>query len=209
MKTKSMVLAAVGSAALGGVMIGFGSNPNAADKAVYETSRADAYAVDATHSSVVFKLGYMGVTNFYGSFEQMGGEYAIDLENPSSSVLDVVVMAESVDSNNDGRDKHLRGADFFSVKEFPEIRFVGKTFESAGENKVRITGDLTFHGVTREETTVLEWIGDRADPRGGHRSGWEAVLEINRSDYGVNYGVENGALGDKTTITVAITGMRQ
>ena len=65
-------------------------------------------------------------------------------------------MAESVDSNNDGRDKHLRGADFFSVKEFPEIRFVGKTFESAGENKVRITGDLTFHGVTREETTVLE-----------------------------------------------------
>lgn len=209
MKTKSLVLAAVGSAALGGGMIGFSSNPNAADLAVFEVSRAGAYAVDDTHSSVVFKIGYMGVTNFYGSFERVGGEYAIDLENPSSSSLDIAVKAESVNSNNDGRDKHLRGADFFSAKEFPEIRFVGTGFESAGENKVKVTGDLSFHGVTREETTVLEWIGDRADPRGGHRSGWEAVIEINRSDYGVNYGIENGALGDKTTITVAITGMQQ
>jgi len=208
MKTKqSVILGSVGAAFLGAAMIGL--SPFSAETTFAPTSRADAYAVDATHSSVVFKVGYMGVTNFYGSFEEVAGEYAIDLANPSASTLDIAVTTESVDSNNDGRDKHLRGADFFSAKEFPQIRFVGKTFEAAGENKIRVTGDLTLRGVTREETTVLEWIGDREDPRGGYRSGWEAVLEIDRSNYGVSYGVDNGALGDRTAITVAITGMRQ
>ncbi len=209
MKTKFVLLSAVGAAALVGSMVGFNSNINSGDAAMFATSRADAFGVDATHSSVVFKVGYMGVTNFYGSFEQVAGEYAIDLENPSASMLDVAVKAESIDSNNDGRDKHLRGGDFFSAKEFPEIRFVGKSFEAAGESTIKVTGELTLRGVTQEETAVLEWIGGREDPRGGFRSGFEAVLEINRSDYGVSYGVENGALGDKTTITVAITGMRQ
>lgn len=209
MKTKAVILATLGAAGLGGAMVGFQGNPNAGDASVYTTSRADAYSVDATHSSVVFKVGYMGVTNFYGVFEEVAGEYAIDLANPSASTLDVAVKTESVDSNNDGRDKHLTGADFFSAKEFPDIRFVGKTFEAAGENKVKVTGDLTLRGVTREETTVLEWIGDREDPRGGYRSGWEATLEIDRSNYGVNYGIENGALGDRTSITVAITGIRE
>lgn len=209
MKTKSVVLAAVGAAALGGVMVGFQGNPNAGDPALLATSRADAFAVDATHSSVVFKVGYMGVTNFYGRFNQVAGEYAIDPANPSASVLNIAVKTESIDSNNQGRDKHLRGADFFSAKEFPEIRFVGTGFESAGENKIKVTGDLTLRGATRTETAVLEWIGGREDPRGGFRSGWEATLEIDRSNYGVNYGIENGALGDRTTIVVAITGMRQ
>lgn len=209
MKTKSVVLAAFGAAILGGSMVGFNSNVNAGDAAMFATTRADAFGVDATHSSVLFKVGYMGVTNFYGRFGQVAGEYAIDLENPSNSILNVAVKTESVDSNNADRDKHLRGADFFSAKEFPEIRFVGKSFEAVGDNTIKVTGDLTLRGVTQEETATLEWMGGREDPRGGYRSGFEAVLEIDRSDYGVSYGVENGALGDKTTITVALTGMRQ
>lgn len=207
MKLKALILAAAGATALGGAMIAL--SPVAPEAGFAPTSRADAFAVDGTHSSVVFKVGYMGVANFYGMFEQVAGEYAIDLENPSASTLDVAVMTESVDSNNEGRDKHLRGADFFSAKEFPEIRFVGKTFEAAGENKIKVTGDLTLRGVTQEETATLEWLGGREDPRGGFRSGWEATLEIDRSEYGVSYGVDNGALGDTTTIVVAITGMRE
>ena len=67
---------------------------------------------------------------------------------------------------------------------------------------LRVAWEVSALVVMRDE-------GRNERSSGGHRSGWEAVLEINRSDYGVNYGVENGALGDKTTITVAITGMRQ
>lgn len=207
MKAKALILAAVGTAVLGGVMIGL--SPNAPESTFAPTTRADAFGVDGMHSSVVFKVGYMGVANFYGRFNQVAGEYALDLDNPSASSLDIVVKTESVDSNSADRDKHLRGADFFSAKEFPEIRFVGQSFEAAGENKIKVTGDLTLRGVTKEVTTVLEWFGGRDDPRGGFRSGWEATLEIDRSDFGVNYGVQNGALGDTTTIIVAITGMRQ
>lgn len=207
MKAKALILAAASAAVLGGVMIGL--TPSAPETTFAPTARADAFGVDGMHSSVVFKVGYMGVANFYGRFNQVAGEYALDLDNPSASSLDIVVKTESVDSNSSDRDKHLRGADFFSAKEFPEIRFVGKSFEAAGENKIKVTGDLTLRGVTQEVSTVLEWFGGRDDPRGGFRSGWEATLEINRSEYGVNYGVQNGALSDTTTIIVAITGMRQ
>lgn len=207
MKAKALILAAAGAAVLGGVMIGL--SPSAPEAAFAPTTRADAFGVDGLHSAVVFKVGYMGVANFYGVFEDVSGEYALDLDNPSASSIDIVVKTESVDSNSADRDKHLRGADFFSAKEFPEIRFVGKTFEAAGENKVKVTGDLTLRGVTQEVTTVVEWFGGRDDPRGGYRSGWEATFEINRSEFGVNYGIQNGALGDKTSIVVAITGLRQ
>ena len=91
MKTKSVVLAAFGAAVLGGSMVGFNSNVNAGDAAMFETSRADAFGVDATHSSVLFKVGYMGVTNFYGRVGQVAGAYAIDLENPCNSILNVAV----------------------------------------------------------------------------------------------------------------------
>lgn len=167
------------------------------------------YQIDNTHSSVLFKVGYFGVTNFYGRFDEVSGVYDINMENPSSSKLEMTVPAESVNSNNEGRDRHLGGPDFFSSKEFPEMSFVAKSFEKVDDKTLKVTGDFTMRGKTQEETATLTWMGERDDPRGGLRSGWEATMTVNRSDYGVNYGVENGALGDETTIITAITGMRR
>ena len=209
MGINAALLAATGTIIMGGLAVGNSTTAPAHESVNVAASQADTYGVDGMHSSVVFKVGYMGVTNFYGRFNKVSGEYSIDLDNPSASKLSVSVQADSVDSNSENRDKHLKGGDFFSAQEFPEISFVGKTFEAAGDNTLKITGDLTLKGVTKTETTVLEWMGDRADPRGGQRSGWEAKITINRSEYGVDYGVENGALGDEVELTVAITGMQK
>ncbi|MGP1272799.1 MAG: YceI family protein [Phycisphaerales bacterium] len=204
----SLALAA-GVISFGGAGVHLLGGGDATPQAQASTTRAGTFDVDAVHSSVVFKVGYMGVANFYGRFNEVEGTYSIDLENPSNSELDVTIPAESIDSNSEGRDRHLRGADFFSTKEFPTIRFVGNEFEAAGENTLRVTGDLTLRGVTQPVTVDLQWLGERPDPRGGVRSGFEAVFTIDRSDFGVSYGVDNGALGDATTVTVALTGMRQ
>lgn len=194
--------------AIGGLALGFVPQTEAAPVETIASGLADTYSVDNKHSSVIFSVGYMGVTNFYGRFNKVSGDYSIDPENPSESSLSVAVETGSVDSNDKGRDKHLMGADFFSAKEFPQISFVGKSFEAADDNTIKVTGDLTLRGETRTETATLTWMGEKSDPRGGTRSGFEAKLVINRSDYGVSYGVENGALGDEVTLIVGITGTR-
>ncbi|GAB5495114.1 MAG: YceI family protein [Phycisphaerales bacterium] len=207
MGTKSAVVVA-GVLAVVGLAVGFMPQTDAAPAEVFTTANAETYAVDNGHSSVVFGVSYMGVTNFYGRFNKVSGEYSIDPENPSASSLDISVDAESVDSNNEGRDKHLRGADFFSAKEFPQIRFKATSFEAGDDGSMNVTGELTLRGKTQTETATLVWMGEMDDPRGMVRSGFEAELVIDRSDYGVNYGVESGALGDEVTLTIGITGTR-
>lgn len=205
---KKTAFVAAGVLAVGGLAVGLATQTEAAPTEVFAVSNAETYGVDNGHSSVLFGVSYMGVTNFYGRFNKVSGEYSIDPDNPSASSLDISVDAESVDSNSAGRDKHLRGADFFSAKEFPQIRFVATSFEAGEGDSMNMTGELTLRGKTQTETATLVWMGEMDDPRGMVRSGFEAKLVIDRSDYGVNYGVESGALGDEVTLTIGITGTR-
>jgi polyisoprenoid-binding protein YceI len=208
MKTASMVVAA-SVMGLGGVAmatLGF-EDPTPAVSA--SAARAGAYDVDGLHSSVVFKVRYQNVANFYGRFNEVSGTYSIDPANPSASEIDIAVNAGSVDSNHEGRDDHLRGPDFFAAKEFPAIRFVANSFEAVDADTIRATGDLTLRGVTKRVSVDVDWMGEGPDFRGGTRSGFETTLTINRSEFGVNYGVENNVLGDSTEITIAITGMQK
>ncbi|MEL6498496.1 MAG: YceI family protein [Planctomycetota bacterium] len=173
------------------------------------SAAADLYEVDGLHSSVIFRVGYMGVSNFYGRFNDVSGTYQLDFDNPSQSAINITIDTASIDTANDGRDKHLRGPDFFSAKEFPTISFVGTSFEAVDSNTIRVTGDMTVRGTSQEITVDIDWIGDRPDPRGGYRSGIDTTLSITRSDFGVNYGVDVGVLGDQTDVMIGITGMKQ
>ncbi|MEM1071240.1 MAG: YceI family protein [Planctomycetota bacterium] len=204
MQTVSIVAAvAAGLTAVGGLSL---DRPVAAAES---RVAAAEYVVDAAHSSVLFKVDYQNVVPFYGRFNQVQGTYTIDFENPSSSAIDVTIPTESIDSNNAGRDDHLRGPDFFSAREFPTISFVGTSFESVDEDTMNVEGNLTLRGVTKPVSVELNWGGEGNDFRGGTRSGFEAVMTFDRSDFGVNYGVDNGVLGDATTVTVALTGMQR
>jgi polyisoprenoid-binding protein YceI len=170
---------------------------------------ADLYEVDGLHSSVVFRVGYMGVSNFYGRFNDVSGTYKLDFDNPSQSSIDITIDTASIDTANEGRDKHLRGPDFFSAKEFPTVTFTGTSYEAVDGDTIRVTGDMTVRGTTKEVTVDIDWVGDRPDPRGGYRSGIDTMLTIDRSDFGVSYGVDVGVLGDKTDIMIGLTGMKQ
>jgi polyisoprenoid-binding protein YceI len=166
--------------------------------------------VDPVHTSVVFGIKHMNVANFYGTFDKFSGNFFIDPANPANTKINITVDADSVDSNNKGRDDHLKGPDFFSVKEFPTITFVSTKVEKAsGEDMFNLTGDLTFRGVTKPITATLQYTGTGPGRQPGITlQGFEARFTFKRSDFGNTYLVGKG-LSDEVSMIVAVEGIRK
>lgn len=174
------------------------------------TATAPAYTVDTVHSAIVFRVRHAGVAYFWGRFNDFSGEFSINKENPAASTLQIEVRTTSIDTANANRDEHLRSPDFFDAKQFPVATFKSTKFEKAGEDKFKVTGDFTLHGVTKPVTADLTWIGTGSF-RGQAKAGFEAEFAIKRSDFGMTTyiapdGGESGGLGNTVRIVVAIEG---
>jgi polyisoprenoid-binding protein YceI len=194
------------SAALGLAPQGTPTNPAATTTAAAGT--APAFAVDAVHSSVMFKINHMGVTNFYGRFNEIEGSYVLDEANHANSTFEFTVKADSVDTNSDRRDGHLKSADFFNVAEYPNITFRSTKVAKAGDNKLTVTGNLTLHGVTKPVDVEMKLFPAK-ETRQGHRGGFESHFTIKRTDFGMDTYVAEGGLGDEVTILVAVEAARK
>jgi polyisoprenoid-binding protein YceI len=163
---------------------------------------ATAYSVDMGHSTLMFRCKHLGVSYQWGRFDAFTGAFTLG-EKDSDSMVEMTIDASSVNSNSKGRDDHLRGPDFFNVKEFPEITFKSKEVKGDGD-KYAIKGDLTFHGVTREVEMEVVKVGE-ADTRMGRRAGFEGRFEIDRTKFGVE--TYSDSLGTEVTMTFAIEGI--
>lgn len=201
----------IGIASLGlalGVSVGFMPRESAPVAAALPQSAAATFNVDPVHSSLFFKIEHMGVANFYGRFNSVSGEYTLDEGDPTKSQFNFTVKADSVDTANSRRDGHLKSADFFNVAEYPAITFKSTKVERAGENQLKVTGDLDLHGVTKPVTTDVK-IFPAKEIQQDVKGGLEATFAIKRSDFGMNYGVSQGALGDAVALTVSIEAARK
>jgi polyisoprenoid-binding protein YceI len=168
---------------------------------------SESFEIDSVHSSVVFKIQHMGIANFYGRFNDISGTYSIDAANPASSNFDIHVKTDSVDTKNAKRDGHLKSPDFFNAAEFPEIAF--KSTKVSGEgNNLKVTGDLTLHGVTKPATVNLALFPAKQTPQ-GYKSGFETTFTIKRTDFDMDTYVAEGGLGDEVQITVAGEGLKR
>lgn len=189
----------------------------AAGAALYPSSNSEAvarpaaeaamYSLDTVHSGVLFRIKHMSVSNFVGRFNAFDGSFNIDWDNPQSSSLEIVVDASSVDSNNAKRDDHLRSNDFFNVKQFPNISFVGKTFVKESDDRMVITGDLTYLGVTNEVAVQTSLVGV-GDTRQGYKMGIDSTFTIKRTDFNDSKYIDAGALGDEVTLWINLVGVR-
>lgn len=159
--------------------------------------------VDAGHSSVMFRVKHMNVAFFYGRFNTIGGEVHLDEKNAAASNVMIDIDADSIDTNGDKRDMHLKGPDFFSVKEFPRITFKSKTCAKKGEDW-EVVGEMTMRGVTKPLTVMVKPTGTADDPRSGPKAGFETEFAIKRSDFGMKYGVDKGGLADDVKIMISI-----
>ncbi|MHC4416481.1 MAG: YceI family protein [Planctomycetota bacterium] len=164
--------------------------------------RAGAYEVDPAHSTVVFRVNHLGVSNFYGRFNSPSGKVHFDPDDPSACSFEIEIQAKNVDTNNSRRDGHLKSADFFSAKQFPKITFKSTQVTKAGQQTFNVTGDLTLHGVTKSITVELDHVGTRELPRFGLRCGFDTSFRIKRSDFGMDFMAD--LLGDEITLMAGI-----
>ena len=110
--------------------------------------KADDYTIDAVHSGVSFQILHLGLSNVHGRFNDFGGSFTIDTSDPSRSAFSLSIKTDSVDTNNTGRDGHLKSPDFFNVKQFPTIGFKSTSVKPI-DGGYEVTGDLTIHGATK------------------------------------------------------------
>ncbi len=168
----------------------------------------DHYSIDNTHSSMIFRVKHQNIAYFYGRFNDLKGTFLLDDAKPANSVVRVVVKAKSIDTDDKKRDKHLKSPDFFDVKQFPAIEFESTRVTKIAdmEHMFQVTGDLTLHGVTKEVTAMVEHTGSGKGRGGKDIAGFEAILVVNRTDFGMTYG--KGALGEEVRITLSAEGAK-
>jgi polyisoprenoid-binding protein YceI len=170
---------------------------------------AATWTIDPDHSNVGFKVRHLMVSNVKGSFEKQTGTVDINDKDITKSKVEVTIDTNSINTNVQKRDEHLRSADFFDVAKFPTMTFVSKKVAKAGQDKLKVTGDLTLHGVTKEVVLDVEAISKESkDPWGNLRRGTTATTKINRKDFGLlwNKALETGgvAVGEEVFITLEI-----
>ena len=170
---------------------------------------ASNWTIDPDHSNIGFKVRHLMVSNVKGHFDKHSGEVTIDDKDITKSKVEVSIDTASINTNVQKRDEHLRSADFFDVATYPAMTFVSKKVAKAGKGKLKVTGDLTLRGITRQ--VVLDVEGPTAeikDPWGVIRRGAVASTKINRKDFGLtwNKALETGGVvvGDEVTITLEI-----
>jgi polyisoprenoid-binding protein YceI len=166
---------------------------------------ASTWNIDPDHSSAGFKVKHLMISNVNGNFNKHTGVVEIDDKDITKSTVQVTIDTNSINTNVQKRDEHLRSADFFDVAKYPTMTFVSKKVAKDGKDKLKVTGDLTLHGVTKE--VVLDVDGpsvESKDPWGNIRKGATATTKINRKDFGLvwNAALETGgiAVGDDVNI---------
>lgn len=167
---------------------------------------AETYKIDPVHSSVLFSIKHLGVTDFYAGFNEITGTVTFDSADPSKSSVELTVPVESLDSRNPKRDQHLKSPDFFNAKQFPALTFKSTKVEGSGD-VYRVSGNFTLHGVTKPLTVEFKRGPEGKGAEGEIRGGGETRFTIKRSDYGMTFMA--GALGDDVNIVVSLEGVKQ
>jgi polyisoprenoid-binding protein YceI len=168
----------------------------------------DTWQLDPAHCSAQFSVRHLGISTVRGAFTKLSGAVQYDAAAPSKSSLQATIEATSVDTRVDMRDNDLRSPNFLDVQKYPTITFQSKKVEAAGAGKLKVIGDLTVHGVTKE--VALDVDGPTPamkDPWGNLRMGASATTKINRMDFGVSG--RPGVVGDDITITLDIEMTKQ
>jgi len=171
------------------------------------------YKMDPAHSGAQFVVRHMMISNVRGGFTKVEGTIEYDPANVGATKIDAVIDASTIDTREEQRDAHLRSADFLDVEKFPTITFKSTKVEADGDDELKVTGDLTIHGVTKE--VVLDVDGptpEAKDPYGNLRVGASAKTKVKRSEFGLtwNAALEAGGflVGDDLKIELDVSAIR-
>lgn len=145
------------------------------------------YKIDPLHSEIKFKVKHLMISNVTGEFKTFDASIEADAEDFSDARISFEADVDSISTNNDQRDGHLKSNDFFNAAEFPKLRFVSTSVQKTSDNELSVTGDLTIRDVTKPITLQAEIGGSMVDFYGQTKVGFDATTTIQRKDFGLSW----------------------
>lgn len=152
-----------------------------------ETKKTTKWVSDPTHSEILFKIKHLMITNVKGEFRNFSVSMDTEGEDFSNGKTTVEIEADSIFTNNNDRDNHLKSADFFEAEKFPKLKFKSTAFSKLDEENYQLKGLLTIKEVSKEIALDVEFGGLMKDPYGNEKAGFSVSGKINRKDWGLNW----------------------
>jgi polyisoprenoid-binding protein YceI len=173
---------------------------------------AGTWTVDPAHSTVGFSVKHLGIATVRGTFDEFEGTLQVG-EGDESARAYGTVQGVSVNTNDAGRDEHLRSADFFGVEANPELRFESTEVRHVDDETFEIAGDLTMNGITNPVKLTAVVQGTETDPWGNERVGLEVIGQLNRGDWNMTFnqalGSGNLLVGEKVKLELDISAVKK
>jgi polyisoprenoid-binding protein YceI len=171
------------------------------------------WTLDPAHSEIQFRIRHLMISHVTGSFGKFNAEVETTDQEFETAKIGFTAEVDSVTTNNDQRDGHLKSADFFESAKYPTLTFVSTKVEKVSDEEYRLYGDLTFHGVTKNIKLNVEHGGIIKDPWGNTRAGFTVEGKFNRKDFGLvwNAATEAGGVvvGDDVKIHAGVQFIKQ
>ncbi|MCW3118957.1 MAG: hypothetical protein JWM28_3039 [Chitinophagaceae bacterium] len=171
------------------------------------------WSLDPIHSELGFKIRHLMITNVSGNFNKFNIDVETEDDNFDSAKVKATIDVDSINTNNEPRDIHLRNADFFETGTHPKVDFKSTRIEKAGSDTFNLYGDLTIKGITKPVQLTLEHAGLAKDPWGNIKAGFTLSGKINRKDFGISFNapMETGGvmLGEEIKINGEIQLVKQ
>jgi len=165
------------------------------------------WSLDPTHSEVQFKVKHLMISTVTGQFKKFEASVETEGNDFATAKINFSADIDSISTNNEQRDAHLKNADFFNSEKYPKLTFESEKLEKAGDDNYKLQGNLTMLGVTKPVTLNVELGGIVNDPWGNTRAGFTIHGKINRKEFGMlfNHVTETGGLmlGEDININAA------
>jgi polyisoprenoid-binding protein YceI len=162
------------------------------------------WALDPTHSELQFKIKHLMISTVTGQFNDFKASIETEADDFANAKVHFEAQVNSISTNNEQRDAHLKNGDFFDTEKYPSIIFESEKMEKTGDDEYKLHGTLTMRGVSKRITLHAELGGITKDPWGNTRTGFSVSGKINRNDFGISFGAvsETGGLllGDEVKI---------
>ena len=153
------------------------------------------YKIDAAHSEITFKVKHLMITNVTGNFTKFDATLETTADDFSDAKISFEADVNSITTNNEQRDRHLKSADFFDAETFPTLSFTSTSFTKKSDDEYNLVGDLTLKGHTKSVTLNAEYGGTATDPYNQTKAGFEITGKINRQDFGLTWSAVTEAGG--------------
>jgi polyisoprenoid-binding protein YceI len=162
------------------------------------------WVIDNSHSDIQFRVKHLMITTVTGTFKEFSGAFTTEGDDITTAKIEFEANVNSISTNNEQRDAHLRNGDFFDAEKYPQLVFASERLEKISGDDYKLYGTLTMRGVSKKVAFDVEFGGIITDPWGNTRSGYTVTGKVNRTDFGVSFGAasETGAvlLGHDVTI---------